>query len=76
VRGSLVALGLGLLHALARRYHVATIPFIAAALLAAGLVEVMLVRPYPGALAGSALGVLALAAGATLWGRALKRGLP
>ena len=58
---------------LAKRYHPATLPFIAATLLAVTLVEAALVRPYPGAAIGGVLGVLALAAGATLWARALVR---
>jgi hypothetical protein len=73
VRGALAALGIGLLHPLAKRYHPATLPFIAATLLAVTLVEAALVRPYPGAAIGGVLGVLALAAGATLWARALVR---
>jgi hypothetical protein len=73
ISGLLVSAGLAFLYVVARRFHPAAVPFAAATLLAARVVEMLLVRPFPGAAAGGVFGLVVLAVGATWWARTLQR---
>jgi hypothetical protein len=71
VVGGLLAVGLALIYALARRIHPAIVPIFAATLLAEDAIEAIVSRPYPGALLGGGLALVLLAVTATIWARGL-----
>jgi hypothetical protein len=71
--GLLVGVVLALVYGLARRFHPAVVPALAAVVVALGRIEDAFARPYPGSATGAVAGALGVMAAAWLWGRALER---